>query len=358
MWSNLRIPAFTGFEGMYFEAPAYSDRWLYLDRIPTMIDGAGLSRLLRGYDEPLIESWGVGADTVMHFLTALAVLIYHSSPTLWNNDGRRAFVSGPSGEPFEKQMEFLFGLSRKGYLRLPRDYIIQNVARVRTEFAPDEITGYAIGAQLAEAFINAFLMKSPVDIDIAVGGGAPFLHDSTDENLYIDLLLLFDFLASILESAKNWYASQHGDRFVLDLKRWLSLQAPNVTIEAQRRVKLEKKGAYGDIDLLLFHNNRLIVVECKAYGKNREFMIGDPVAINKRRKRIAAAVNQVKRSTDAFEKQVRSGATEFPINLKIEWLVVCPSVEFLMPLNEHGMANDTTPRVVTPEELLQMLNQP
>ena len=183
----------------------------------------------------------------------------------------------------------------------------------------------------------------------------PFFHLSADDQVYIDLLLVGDFLAGVIEGGKDWYASQHGDRFVLDLKRWLDEAAPGSVVGARIPVQLLDSMGRSDVDLLVRRGNTLITVECKAYAKSRDFMIGAPRAITDRRGKIRAAARQAQRTFEAFRNQVAAGQTEFPSTSRVEWLVCSPTVEFLKPFSENGMFSENMPRIVTPEELLEIL---
>lgn len=249
-WTGYRIPVLMLFDQeRYVEAPHGSGRNIFFERWPTMLDGGGLARLLRGYDEAIKKYWGVGADHILHFITALATLIYYSSPGIAVLGEEGALEFEPS-ESFEEKIEFAFGLARKGFLRLTRGSVIKQIGRVRTDFAPDSKTGERLG----EEFIDSFILKADrADLlDPSFALGTPFLHSSTGDYLYIDLLLLPEFLAGVLEGGKQWYASQHGDRFVLDLKRWLDLEAPGSMVDARLPVRLEN-GRMSDVDLLVKH---------------------------------------------------------------------------------------------------------
>lgn len=352
-WTQYRIPALLDLHGArMIEAPVGSDRWISFERWPTMVDGGGLANLLRAYETPLLETYGVGADPILHFLTALAVLIHDNSPGILGSADRLAFRTEASPEATEHKIGFAFGIARKGFIRFPRGELIHNVGRVRTPLAPDQAMGEALGA----AFIDAFLLSSETtgNIDAIAASQVPFLHASTGDHLYIDVLLIGEFLNGLIEKAKSWYASQHGDRFLLDLKRWLDEVAPGAIAGARRPVKLEN-GAQSDIDLLARDATGLVVVECKAYAKSKAFLVGAPTAIAQRRRRIAAAVAQARRTAQAFAQEVTAGKTEFAAETPVRAMVCSPSTEFLLPLDEHGMAAPEIPNVLTPEDLLEVL---
>ena len=353
-WSQYRIPALVGSNSAcMIEAPIRGGLQLSFERMSTMLDGAALASLLRAYETPLLEVYGVGADPILHFLTALAVLIESTSPAIVASGDGLAFCAEASSEATEHKIGFVFGLARKGFLRFPRAALIRHMGRVRTPLAPDQSTGEG----LATAVIDAFLMRSDTakKVDAVAGREVPFLHPSTDDHLYIDVLLIGDFLNGIIESAKGWYASQHGDRFVLDLKRWLDDGAPGAVVDARRPVGLAERGE-SDIDILARDSAGLIVVECKAFAKSRSFFIGAPAAVAQRRSRIKAAVAQARRTAAAFAREVAAGRTEFPADLPVRALVCSPTTEFLLPLDEHGMATNEIPNVLTPEELLEILS--
>jgi len=353
-WTGYRIPILMSFgQGRYFEAPRGSSRWLFFERWPTMLDGGGLARLLRGYDEAIKEYWGVGADHIIHFLTALATLIHHSSPKIAALENEGAFEIEPP-IPFEQKIGFAFGLARKGFLRFPRKSLVKDIGRVRTVLAQDSETGERLGEEFIDAF--AFQADRADLVDTAVAAGTPFLHSSTDDYIYIDILLLLDFLASVLEGGKQWYASQHGDRFVLDLKRWLDLEAPGSVIDARLPVRLEN-GSMSDVDLLVRQPGGLLVVECKAYSKSHDFMIGAPDAVMKRRGLIREAVGQAERIATAYSRLLGEQRSAPPEEKRITAVVCTPSVEFLRPLEEHGMMSEKIPRVMTPEELLEIVTE-
>jgi hypothetical protein len=352
-WSQYRIPVFVGLGAQMIEAPAGTDRKLSFERFATMLDGGGLANLLRAYETPLQEVYGIGADSILHFLTALAVLIHNNSPGLAGADGKLAFLRGENPADTERRIGFAFDLSRKGFLRHPRADLIHNIGRVRSPVAPDQETGEAHARNFIDAFLKPF--EAAGDIDALVAGEVPFLHLSTDDHIYVDLLLLHDFLGGIIENAKSWYASQHGDRFVLDLKRWLDEMVPGAVVGSRRPVGLGPQAGKGDIDLLVRDRTGLIVVECKAYAKSRLFFLGAPGEITRRRGRIRAAAAQAQRTAEAFSRDVSGGLTEFPAETPVRWLVCSPTTEFLLPLDELGMETPEIPRVLTPEELLIVL---
>ncbi len=352
-WSNYRIPVFMRVGGQMIEAPIGSERWLSFDRFASQMDGGGLARLLRHYDEALVEQWGVGADPILHVLTALAVQIFHSSPQLDLSRERPGFTPSGTPEDTEHRIGFAFGLARKGFLRLPRATLPYSFGQVRSPLAPDQDEG----ERLTTAFLDAFLVgpERARAMDVIAAKATPFFHLSADEMVYIDLLLVGDFLAGVIEGAKEWYASQHGDRFVVNLKSWLDEAAPGCVAGARIPVALLDTTARSDIDLLVRRGDTLITVECKAYAKSRAFMVGHPRAITDRRGKIREAARQAQRTCEAYRRQVAAGQTEFSPGTPVEWLVCSPTVEFLKPLGENGLFSEATPRIVTPEELLEIL---
>ncbi|HEV2746373.1 MAG TPA: hypothetical protein VGW34_03635 [Allosphingosinicella sp.] len=337
-------------EARYIRSRAGGDLRLYFEARFAAFDAGPLGRLLRGYETPLLEAVRVSPEAILHFLTALTLLILRSVPD-WPEQGE-AFES--DDDQLEPKLQFLFGLSRKGYLRMPKDHLADRIGQMASPAA-------AAGAQsrrLAQEFIEALAIRPEEAgrIDVACPGTAPFLHISTDDHIYIDLLLLPDFLAGLLERCKQWYASQHGDRFVLDLKRWLDQAAPGAVIGARVPVALPGGSGRTDIDLLVEAQGAAWVVECKAFGKSPAFMMGDPKAVSQRRSKIRAAVRQAGRTAMSLAREVRVGRTKLAADIPVRWLVCTPSVEWLHPLDEHGIAAPDIPAVLTPEELLKLIS--
>ena len=354
-WSQHRIPILVSLGStQMLEAPIGSDRWLSFERFATMRDGGGLTNILRAYEAPLVEVFGVGTDVISHSLTALAVLIHSNTPRIIEKGGHLAFAVEATRQATEQMIGFSFGLARKGFLRFPKAYLIHHLGLVRTPFAPDQ----AAGERLASAFIDAFLMPSDAapTIDPIAASAVPFLHQSTEDYIYVDLLLIGDFLSSIVEAAKDWYASQHGDHFLLDLKHWLDEAVPGAIINARRPIKLEN-GAISDIDLLARDQRGLVVIECKAFSKSRAFFIGSPNAVTQRRGRFRSAMAQAERISETLARDVAAGATEFSTDLAVRPLVCSPTAEFLLPFDELGLERADIPRVVTPEELFDVLTR-
>ena len=153
-WSNYRIPIFQALGKQMVESPIGSRRWLSFERYAIQIDGGGLARLLRGYDDALLEQWGVGADPILHVLTALSVLIVHSSPKLTEVDGHLGFIPSETADATEHRIGFAFGLARKGFLRFPKSSLPYELGRVRSLLATDQVEG----ERLANAFLDAFLI--------------------------------------------------------------------------------------------------------------------------------------------------------------------------------------------------------
>jgi len=346
-WSDFRTPNLVQLDSpLLIEAPLDSARWLYFDRFPQMLDAGGLARLLQAYDEAIKESWGAGADAILHFLTALATLIYYTTPQLVTNGEKVAFAPNETAEETEHNIGFVFGLARKGFLRFSREDMIHHLGRVRTALAPDEEKGKRLGAE----FIDAFLFQPERNdwFDFP-----PFLHSSTGAFFYIDMLLLWDFLTGVLEKAKHWYSSQHGDRFVLDLKQWLDVELPGFVVAAKFPIR-QTNGGRSDIDLLVGTPDCLWVIECKAYGKSADYMTGAPEAVNARRAKIRKAIRQADRIAKEFGRIVAEGGTEFPRGALVMAAVCTPDVEFLKPPGEFGFVSGKFPRVMTPEELLEL----
>lgn len=341
------IPGFRASrEHTYIEAPIGSGRRLLFNRLFCIFDGGPTASLLRSYDDAIRETWNVGAEHILHFLTAVSLLIAATTPTVGEDGENVGFEFDEDPDAFAHRLRFTFDLANKGFLRMRRATLVARLGSVETPAASTAVAGERLVAEFIDAFAIADDRRN--DIDPQYPDVVPLLHPSDDGFLYVDLLLALDFLVSVIERCKEWYASQHGDRFVLNLKRWLDAEAPGAVVGARIPVRLGK--GIGDVDLLVKTPTTLFTVECKAYGKSRDFMLGAPRAVSERRRRIREAVLQADRTAEAFARTTRP-------SLPVRGLVCTPSVEFLMPLDEHGLVDGGTPRVLTPEELLRVARQ-
>lgn len=309
-----------------------------------------IERLLRAYEEPIEHRWGLTVDTILHVLAALGQLVGRT--LIWPIEDGAQLRFDEREVNFDHRLRFTFELSRRGFLRFPRHSLIDSLSTIVTPWAADSVRARVHSEKFFDSF--TLMENDKQSIDLVLGSAVPFLHSSAHGFVYVDLLLLGDFLTGLLAAARGWFASQHGDRFVLALARMIEAQSSKALVAARRPVRLSS-GAVSDADLLVRKGDRLLVVECKAHAKSAAFRRGEPSAVAQRRTMIRRAVQQARGIASALgaaAPHVDGGLGE---HVGVEWAVCLPSQEFLAPLAEHGMLTATIPRVLTPEDLLEFL---
>jgi len=158
-----------------------------------------------------------------------------------------------------------------------------------------------------------------------------------------------------LERAKEWYSTQHGDRFTLTLKKWIESHTKARVVGWKQLVESDDEKA--EVDLLIHSGSLLFVIECKAFRKSREFFRGDGDAVSYRCSLIREAVKQSEKAAAVVRNALTCGDNRIPPVERVEAVVCMPTQEYLRPFDEHGMLTTTIPRVCTPEELLRVLGE-
>jgi hypothetical protein len=135
---------------------------------------------------------------------------------------------GEDEDQLRKRVDFLFSLSRKGYLRFPLEKWCAQLARVCSPWAMTK----ADGKERAEEFFRAFLLeeKSQKKIDLSCFRPVPICFRSASGIVYFDVQAIPDFLGHLVESAKRWFSSQGGDRFTLAVKNYVESNCPEVEV--------------------------------------------------------------------------------------------------------------------------------
>lgn len=318
---------------------------LFVPYCLTATAAAPIARVLQAYDEAIEEAFGAPPEAILQTLQALSRLVAHSIPKL---DGPKGLsFTGTLQDPaFKHAFDFFFQLAQKGFLRFPEEYL-------RNQLSGVALGSYSHGRGSAEdlvsSFFDAFLFDPSNDeLDILLLEPMPFLYRSPGDLCYVDLLAVGNFLEWIVRGAREWFTTQHGDRFTLALKRFLEYRTD---VHFPRHQSFFSAGEdRAEVDLLVQKGRSLYAVECKAYAKSRKFWLGSPRAVASRSSKIGEAVKQARRAADVVK---RSG--EFTDVGEIEWVVCTPTQEFLNPVDRYGLLAEGVPRVCTPEEFSSFL---
>jgi hypothetical protein len=172
-------------------------------------------------------------EALLHALASIATLTCESLPAMDQDKCRMDRIhllpiEGEDEDQLRKRVDFLFSLSRKGYLRFPLEKWCAQLARVCSPWAMTK----ADGKERAEEFFRAFLLeeKSQKKIDLSCFRPVPICFRSASGIVYFDVQAIPDFLGHLVESAKRWFSSQGGDRFTLAVKNYVESNCPEVEV--------------------------------------------------------------------------------------------------------------------------------
>jgi len=328
---------------------------LYCQYLPMAIPGSAVRSLLLAYEEAVQEAIGISVDGLCSVLAALTELVDHSIPRIDGATDRGLVLQPDDGSPeYDQRLGFLFALCQKGYLRFPGNHWKRSLGAVQTPWTQ---AGQTTGEVYAEQFLASCLItqNEARSIDLSTLRPVPWLHQSPSGEVYFDLTATGDALAELLDKAKEWYASQHGDRFTLSLKRYIEAQTNSVILAGRQIYTVGAERC--EVDLLVRAGKCLYVVECKAYAKSRAYFRGHRSAVMSRKGRVRQAVRQAEKAARFVAGHLDRVAPGLPEDIAIEWVVCTPTQEYLTPLDEFGLLDEGIPRVCTPEEFVAVLNQ-
>ncbi len=341
-------------ELVYIHEPL-QDLYLLSHYLPVFVDGQPVIKILRTYEEPILDIFGASVDSIAHVLYSVSYLTRETTlPPIHSISNTRIELKPHDRSiKYQHELEFLFGLCQRGFIRFERNQWVQSLSNVISPWAQDTKSSQL----LIEEFLGAFVFTSEdsSNIDLSLLRPIPYTFKSTSGEVYFDITATIDFISWILERAKGWYATQHGDRFTLALKQLVETKTRAQVVGWKHMVHTGDEKA--EADLLIHAGRVLFLIECKAFRKSREFFRGDYTAVRSRRNKIRESVKQLDRTVAIVRKALENGDLSIQHIERVEGMVCLPTQEFLKPINEYGMLTDTIPRVCTPEELLQVIGE-
>jgi hypothetical protein len=254
---------------------------------------------------------------------------------------------GSLGDPdLAHRVRFFFDLCLRGHVRFPTAVMKERLAAFPY---PPAASTPAEASDLVTDFFRAFSIDPGWRdrIDIVRQTPCAFLLTSANGQTYADGTMVPSFLGDVVRTAKEWFATQHGDRFALFMKRRIEAAAPGAAVVKFRELVAAPDGERAECDLLVERGGELLVVECKASAKPDEFLLGGRDAVRLRDLAVSSWVRQARRAADVV-------ASRYP-GRRVQWVVCTPAQEYLHPLDRHGMLAPDIPRVCTAEELLDHL---
>jgi hypothetical protein len=321
---------------------------------PYTIGRENLLRVTRPYDDALVDLFKLSSDQILSVLDALSWLVLVTIPE--PNEERWPaieFNSRLSDPDFKHRFSFMLNLYRKAYVKFPREYLHNALVRGLIARGSDSVHA----ASLVDTFLTAFCVAEAdcTSLNVRALDVLPLLYATRGNEYCVDMLWIGEFIQTLVLRGKDWFSAQHGDRFTLTVKRTLEGDAPAATIVAWKHIYRARTGTRAEVDLLVYKNDVLYAIECKAFAKSRDHWMGKPDAIRLRAHQIADAVEQARRTAKVIAAICKSTPDEFPPVTKVEWVLCLPTQEFLSPLGKFGLLATDIPRVCTPEELVTVL---
>ncbi|MCB0521410.1 MAG: hypothetical protein H6577_17940 [Lewinellaceae bacterium] len=332
-----------------------ADLTLFFNRYISSTSVKGILYYLNPYREAIKDLYGIDVESIVQTFFALSQNIIGTIPfhqISYKENGIQIDADLTKSEDIHR-LSFFFSICHTAYLSFNLDRFKSELSKIKkhpligTEKSEDE---------LISDFFNTFLLdKSKMEkIGILDITNPPVIFLNQDNTCYWDLQYFYDFIRTLIENSKNWFSSQHGDRFTLTIKSYIESEIPNLqTIFFNKLLKYKDQNF--EIDLLFYYNSKLYLIEAKAYAKNRDFWNGYRTEVVSRTGKINNSVYQVKRSFDLLQKCFRDGLLDdVPEYNELFWIVCMPEQEYIHPIDKYGLINGI-PRVCTLEELSKII---
>lgn len=310
---------------------------------------------LFAYEEAIDDKFGSGSMAIIQTLHSLSRHILETIPPLEISNDTLICNLDINMKKDLHRVKFFFDLCQRGYIRLPEQIFRERLPKY-SYYPITRSKEHAI--ELVNAFFDNFILteKTRKKIDVLLLEPYPILYTSPGGNCYFDLAFIAEFLRWVLSEGREWYSTQHGDRFTLALKKLIEERAKDTTVIAYKKKFASPKGENAEADLILKNGKILYIIECKAYSKSRAYWLGNPKSIYNRTAKITQSVNQVKKASVILKECLSVNNSNLPECEYVEWLVCTPTQEFINPIDKYGMLSKDIPKVCTPEELIDYFN--
>ena len=163
---------------------------------------------------------------------------------------------------------------------------------------------------------------------------------------------------SLLASADGEIGQIRGDDFQNEVEKHLNANIPDAQTWACHRELEFLSGLKRDIDVSFWSGNVLFVVECKAFGVPPAFGRGEPVALQTRKEKLDAALDQVDGLCELLSTERKGRNFELPAKVThIVSIVASPFPEYVDSKGDRYFLTPSIPRVCTPEEIVQFIGR-
>ena len=335
---------------------------LHVNFAPSFFEWSPVLHVLEDYQDAITDLFKVRVDAIAQVLCGLSGNVWHT--LIWpievdelKSKGEIILHLPPhdGSTNYQERLGFTFRLLRTGYFRFPRKYWIEALAATPTPWATKE----SQRRELVEEFFNGFAVtpERRAEIDLSVLRPYPLLYQAPSGEFYIDLRGIGDFLRDLIEKAKEWFSSQHGDRFTLNVKTMIEKRAPGVRVVGKKMFVRNEHDRKTECDLIVSAGKKLCVIECKAHAKSSLFFRGDPKVVQQRSSQLTQDYAQADAAAKALRNETRFLDSPAHGTWDVEFCVCTPSQEFIRPVDKFGWLAPDVPRICTPEELIDVLQK-
>lgn len=190
-----------------------------INYLPNARSVLALQQALLPYDDALQDLFGIDSGKIIQTIEAFTKLVMASIP-LPDQSRKLEFNTDISDVLFFRKLSFMVNFYRKGYVRFPLEHLRFSLAN--SIFASGE--SFENAKEAINLFFEAFCLKEENrgKIDVRILRPPSILYLSPGGQCYFDLLHLGDFIQWLIVRSREWFSSQHGDRFTLALKTLLN----------------------------------------------------------------------------------------------------------------------------------------
>lgn len=314
-------------------------------------DGRNLISTLLEYENPIFSELGINIGHFIQLLYGLTENITATFPifTDYSEDGLACDLD-LSEQDTHRRVAFFFSLCQSGYLRFNVDYISSEVIRYQCPTNQTIVTQKDIENLIIK--IDNFFKNNSDVVEVFSFKMRPFIYLSSNGICYIEIPSLVDFCNWLVSKGKEWYSTQHGDKFTFYVAELIGKRCKEAkVISCKKKFTDHKNRQIAETDIIIEYANCLYIIECKAYAKNYKYWRGDRNEITRRSAQVAEAVKQAKSTISRVQGE------QLFLDKKVDWIVCTPSQEFLHPIDMYGMLAIDVPKVCTPGELVKFLSR-
>lgn len=163
---------------------------------------------------------------------------------------------------------------------------------------------------------------------------------------------------SLAASTDGKIGQVRGDDFEKEVERYLKVSISDFRRWICHRKLQFSSGEERDIDVSFLSGKILFVIECKAFSVPPAFDRGEPSALQTRKEKIDAALNQVDTLCQLLSKERRGKNFEVPDTVThIISIAASPFPEYIDTRSDRYFLTPSIPRVCTPEEIAEFVRQ-